>query len=173
MDRNHKQVTIDPLDNQIEIKPFSQFQTVTEKDSLAAFPKKKLFGCLSILTLAVSISLYFIDKSLLLILLLNLLIVFSIYLWNYKYHSRRKPLLLLDKTGIHYKNKIYKWPQIYNLICAEEYDGERAMYSSFYIKFNYQDSIQKINISGMSRSAEEIIHYLSFFNVDREGTYIN
>lgn len=109
--------------------------------------------------------LYLTDIGLVLMLIFNGLILSVIYLWNYKYNLRRKPLLVINKKGITYKRTSYEWEHIQELLCAEEYDADSGWHTSTYIRFNYHKANPKIDISGLSRSIEEIIHYINAFRI--------
>lgn len=169
--RNLKRAAIDPLDNEIELRSFSQYPLVLENDSLKVYEQKELFGCLSVLTLIASALLYFIDKFLLIVFFLNLLVFLIRFIWNYKYSFRKKPVLTVDKTGIQYKNHHYQWEYMTNLVCGQEYDGEREVYTATHVKFNYQNKIEKIYIGGYSRPSEEIIHYISSFQRNQDAFF--
>lgn len=112
---------------------------------------------------ALSIIFYFVDSSMLALFSFNMFLLLLIFIWNYKYNFLKKPLLRIDKAGITYRNLCYAWEDIQELVCAEEFDEDRRLFNSTYIKLSCSNSLKKIDISVLSKPAEEVIHYISSF----------
>lgn len=119
-----------------------------------------------------SIIFYFVDSSMLALFSFNMFLLLLIFFWNYKYNFLKKPLLRISKAGITYRNSCYAWEEIQDLVCAEEFDEDRRLFNSIYIKLSYNNSLKKIDISGLSKSTEEIIHYINSFQLKPESTGI-
>lgn len=158
-----KKAALDPLDTEIELMSFPQYSLVMENDSLKVYEIGRLFGCIGLAILVGSALLYFIDPFYIVVFFFNLLVALFRLLWNYKYSFQKKPVIIIDKKGITHKNDLYAWEYIENMVCGEEYDGERAVYTATHVKFNYKGKIEKIYIGGYSQDSEEIIHYISSF----------
>jgi hypothetical protein len=165
-------VSIAALDKEVKIKSFAQFSSVTQNDELIAFAQKANFSWPVIIMGALSVIFYFVDGSMLALFSFNMFLLLLIFIWNYKYNFLKKPLLRISKAGITYRNSCYAWENIQGLVCAEEFDEDRRLFNSIYIKLNYNDSLKKIDISGLSKPAEEIIHYINSFqgSQEQEGT---
>jgi hypothetical protein len=156
-------ISIAALDKEVEIKSFAQFSSVTQNDELVVFAQKANFSWPVIIMGALSIIFYFVDGTMLALFSFNMFLLLLIFIWNYKYNFLKKPLLQISKAGITYRNSCYAWENIQELVCAEEFDEDRRLFNSIYIKLNYNNSLKKIDISGLSKPAEEVIHYISSF----------
>ena len=156
-------ISIAALDKEVEIKSFAQFSSVSQNDELVVFAQKANFSWPVIVMGALSIIFYFVDGSMLALFSFNMFLLLLIFIWNYKYNFLKKPLLQISKAGITYRNSCYAWENIQELVCAEEFDEDRRLFNSIYIKLNYNNSLKKIDISGLSKPAEEVIHYISSF----------
>lgn len=161
-------ISIAALDKEVKIKSFAQFSSVTQNDELVAFAQKANFSWPVIIMGALSIIFYFVDGSMLALFSFNMFLLLLVFIWNYKYNFLKKPLLRIGKAGITYRNCCYAWEDIQGLVCAEEFDEDRRLFNSIYIKLSYNNSLKKIDISGLSKPAEEVIHYINSFQPKQE-----
>ena len=173
MKKDAEKAAIDPLDNEIPIKLFSKFPVIAEGEELIVLAQETLFGCIIFLTCLASVVFYLINAGFLALFIFNLIIITVGYLWNYKYNIRKKPILKISKAGITHKNSFYEWYGIQNMVCAEEYNGERGVYDATYIKFNYGNSIKTIYIGGLSKTKDEIIHYICSFQQNNGAAIVH
>lgn len=161
-------ISIVALDKEVKIRSFAQFSSVTQNDELVAFAQKANFSWPVIIMGALSIIFYFVDGSMLALFSFNMFLLLLIFIWNYKYNFLKKPVLRISKAGITYRNSCYAWGNIQGLVCAEEFDEDRRLFNSIYIKLSYNNSLKKIDISALSKPAEEIIHYINSFQGSQE-----
>ena len=159
-----------PLDKAIKLQSFPRFPQVREYDELLVFALKTNLGRAFLLAGILSLLFFFIEASLLLLFLFNMVLFATGFIWNYRYNFRNKPLLKVNREGMTYKRRRYSWDKIQYMICAAGYNGESSTYDTTYIRFSYNNTIKTIYIDGLSRPEEEVIHYIYAF---RENHKIN
>lgn len=131
-----------------------------ESNELEVFYQKELYGCWILLIIGITFILLFFNDSYLIIFLLGVTLRTIVFLWDYKYRFQIKPVIIINEKHLKYKNTIYNWQNIKNLVCIEEYDEERSQYDAVYIKFEYKNLRSKIYISGLTKPIDIIIKHI-------------
>lgn len=163
MKKNKEKPGIPALDKELILQACDRFPPVQKYDELLAFSPKNNWGRALLIPGCLSLFFYWLDGSLLVLFLFNMLLALIGFLWNYRYNIHKQPVIQLNRDAIIYKRRSYPWNEVYNLICVEGYDEERSTSDSVYIRFNYKNSTKTICINGLSRSTKEIIHYIHAF----------